>query len=357
MGVLLKLFVTLLAIPYGIAGMETSHCGDEQVSATVKLDDDHGDINITVGDICDCLKDDYCIQSKYAYFQPGTCLTLYNSNTEAVIGFCPYFPNEISWLDTSFSTYYSLPSNRTLTEHTNLTCEPYNREGLLCSKCKPGYGPAVYSFSLMCAECSDNGAKGWALYLFVVLFPITVFYIIVIIFNIRATAPPFTAFVFMCQVYCTIELIHVPLRMRLEGMTSLSALIHIVRMLSGIWNLDYFRYLIPPFCVSSHLSNIQALSLEYIHVVYPFLLILFTFICIELHAKNFRPIVFFWKPFHKIVTRLRRSWDPRASIINAISTFLLLTLSKSIIITNNSLAQTYLILVEPVSVCIRYTSF
>ena len=36
--------------------------------------------------------------------------------------------------------------------------------------------------------------------MYLVLFPITVFYIIIIIFNIRATAPPFTTFVMMCQV-------------------------------------------------------------------------------------------------------------------------------------------------------------
>ena len=353
MGVLLKLFVALLlTLSYRIACLESSHYVGSQIPAFAVVND----VNLTVGDICRLLEDEYCIQSEYTYLQAGTCLTQYNSSIVAVLGFCPYSPEKISWLDTPFSNYYFLLPALTLTEHSNLTCGPYNREGLLCSKCKSGYGPAVYSFSLMCAECSDNGAKGWALYLFVVLFPITVFYVIVIIFNVRATAPPFTAFVLMCQVYCTIELIHVPLRMRLEGMRSLSALIHIVRMLSGIWNLDFFRYLIPPFCVSSHLSNIQALSLEYIHVVYPFLLILFTFICIELHAKNFRPIVLLWKPFHEIVTRLRRSWDPRASIINAISTFLLLTLSKSIVITYNSLAQTYLILVEPISVHIRYTS-
>ena len=100
-------------------------------------------------------------------------------------------------------------------EHSNLTCGPYNREGLLCSKCKPGYGPAVYSFSLICAECSDNGV-GWALYLFLVLVPITVFYIIVIIFNIRATAPPFTAFVMMCQVFSTIDRVCVPVKMILQ---------------------------------------------------------------------------------------------------------------------------------------------
>ena len=62
------------------------------------------------------------------------------------------------------SNYYSFPENLSLTELTNFTCGEYNREGRLCGNSKPGYGPAVYAFSLM-----------WTLYLFLVLFPITVF--------------------------------------------------------------------------------------------------------------------------------------------------------------------------------------
>ena len=162
----------------------------------------------------------------------------------------------------------------------------------------------------------------------------------------------------MCQVYCTIELIHVPLQMKLKhNMQSLSLLIHVDRVLTGIWNLDFFRYLLPPFCVSSHLSNIQALNLEYILIIYPFLLIIFTSLCIELHARNFRPIVLLWKPFHRVFIRLRRSWDPRASIINAFSTFLLLILSKSIMITSNSIMSTYLMLMNPLRDEIQYNSF
>ena len=186
-------------------------------------------------------------------------------------------------------------------------------------------------------EGACNGV-GWALYLFLVLLPVTVFYIIVIIFNIRATAPPFTAFVMMCQVFSTIDRVYVPVKMVLQEMKSLSVLIDVVRVLCGIWNLDFFCHLVPPFCVSRHLGNMQALSLENLHILYPFLLILVTLICIELHARNFKPIVLLWKPFHMVVTRLRRSLGPRASIINAFSTFLLLTLSKSI---NYSLAVTF----------------
>ena len=326
-----EVLIAVLALSY------MTYAENDTVLVATTLD---VDLNFTVADVCQHMylgKRLLCILSEQVYIRAGTCLTRQYNNSVA-FGLCPYFPSEYSWL--RYSDYYSLPSNRTLMEHSNLTCGPYNREGLLCSKCKPGYGPAVYSFSLMCAECSDNGV-GWALYLFLVLFPITIFYIIVIIFNIRATAPPFTAFVSMCQVFSTIDQVSVPLKMVLQEMKSLTVLIDVVRVLCGIWNLDFFRYLVPLFCVSSHLDTTQALSLEYLHILYPFLLILVTLICIELHARNFKPIVLLWKPFHMIITRLRRSLDPRASIINAFSTFLLLALSKSIVITNYSFAVTF----------------
>ena len=216
----------------------------------------------------------------------------------------------------------------------------YNREGELCRKCKVGYGPAVYAFSLMCAECHYSPAIGWTLYFFCVLFPITMFYVFIIVFNIRATAPPFSAFILMSQTFCMMELTYVPLKMRLTQQKSLLSLLQIVRVLCGFWNLDFFRYLVPPFCVSSNLSILQALSLEYVHVIYPLVLIFLTFVCIELHARNCTLLTVIWKPFHKCITRLRRSLDPRASIVNAFSTFLFLNLSKLIFIARNFIYMT-----------------
>ena len=90
----------------------------------------------------------------------------------------------------------------------DFTCSWYNREGELCRKCKVGYGPAVYAFSLMCAECHYSPAIGWMLYFLCVLFLITVFYVFIIVFNIRATAPPFSAFILMSQTFCMMELMY-----------------------------------------------------------------------------------------------------------------------------------------------------
>ena len=59
----------------------------------------------------------------------------------------------------------------------------------------------------------------------------------------------------------------------------------------GFWNLDFFRYFIPPFCVSQGLKNIHVLALQYVSAFYPLLLIALTYACVELHGNNFRPIL------------------------------------------------------------------
>ena len=123
----------------------------------------------------------------------------------------------------------------------------------MCSQCQAGYGPAVYAFSLMCAKCSNNGS-GWVLYLALTLLPITLFYIIVVMFNIRITYPPLTGFVFMCQTYNFVERSYVDLDMKIEIASQiypgknerfLRFLVQTVCILCGFWNLNFFRSVIP----------------------------------------------------------------------------------------------------------------
>ena len=105
-------------------------------------------------------------------------------------------------------------------------------------------------------------------------------------------------------------------------------LLKVILSLCGLWNLDFFRSIVPPFCVSPNMKNLHAFALEYIEAFYPLILILITYICIKLHDHNFRPVVLLWKPFHRCFVYFRRSWDSEASIINAFATFLLLSFSK-----------------------------
>ena len=306
-----------------------------------------------------------CVKAdKFICVRVGMCMTgpsrqRENSSIEpkVVAGLCPYFPHRSSLCSRPFYGYYRVPLNMSVFELINYTCSYYNRQGPMCSQCKDGYGPAVYAFSLMCAKCTDNGI-GWVLYFALTLLPITVFYFVVVMFNVRVTSPPLTGFVFMCQTSIFIERLYVDLDMKIDIASRmyaggnekiLSFLVHSVRLLCGFWNLDFFRYIIPPFCVSSHLSNVQALFLEYVYVFYPLFLIIFSSICIELHDRNFKPLNLAWKPFHKIFVRLQNTWDPTASIIHSFSTFMLLYTSKLLFVGSNTIFQTKLYHIKPLS--------
>ena len=109
--------------------------------------------------------------------------------------------------------------------------------------------------------------------------------------------------------------------------------VKVLLVLCGIWSLDFFRPVIPPFCVSNKIKAIHTLALEYLVAFYPICLIILTYSFIKLHDNNFKAIVWLWKPFHRHFVHFRRKWDSKASIINAFTTFLLLSFSKILFVS------------------------
>ena len=59
--------------------------------------------------------------------------------------------------------------------------------------------------------------------------------------------------------------------------------------------------------------------------VYPLLLMIPTYFLIGLYDRNFRPTIVLWKPFKAILKLFRRGIEERTSLIDAFSTFFLLS--------------------------------
>ena len=261
----------------------------------------------------------------------GNCMT-YNSTAEATaVGSCQYF-HHLNTTSVDQVLYITLPYNVSLLNES--MCGPLNREGTLCGKCKNGYGIALYSYNLECSKCWGHG-YGWLLYYFLELFPITVMYFLVVIFHIRATSSPLSALVFMSQIVVYATRDHVHLNPYIENILTgfPYVALQVLLVLCGIWSLDFFRFVVPPFCVSSNMKTVHALALEYLVAFYPIFLILLTYVCMKLHDNDFRPVVWLWKPFHRHFAHFRRRWDSKASIINAFTTFLLLSFSKILFVS------------------------
>ena len=103
-------------------------------------------------------------------------------------------------------------------------------------------------------------------------------YFLVVIFHIRATSSPLSALVFMSQIVVYTIRLNVPLHMYIENRVTYAGFsymaLKVLLVLCGIWSLDFFRSVVPPFCVSSNVMTVHAFALEYLVAFYPIFLIL-----------------------------------------------------------------------------------
>ena len=90
------------------------------------------------------------------------------------------------------------------------------------------------------------------------------------------------------------------------------------------------------------MSTLHALALEYVVAIYPLLLTILIYLCIQIHDNGVRLMVCIWRPFHVCFARSRRRWDPKRPVINAYATFLLLSYSKLLTVSYILLGATEL---------------
>ena len=112
-------------------------------------------------------------------------------------------------------------------------------------------------------------------------------------------------------------------------------LTQVMLTLYGFWNMDFFRLVVPHFCVSEQLSTLGVVSLGYISAVYRLLLTLVLYSLIKLHHRGCRLVVAIWRPLHRYFIRFRRFWQTSTSLMDVFATFLLLSYSKMLFVSFN----------------------
>ena len=256
------------------------------------------------------------------------CMSYDNKSKVTVAGKCIYSPLG------SFNNDYFIEQPTAVTELDNFTCGWLNRTGLLCSHCRnQSHGVAVQSYRYECVECLGS-IYGWLLYFTLVLVPVTLFFLVIIVCNIRATAAHMNAFI------CIVQIIFYTINTQIGGVhTSFDKF---AVTILGIWSLDFFQYTFPPFCIDKNYSTLRVLSFGYINAFYPLALLIITYISIELHNKNYRLFRTIWLPFGLCLSSIQKHLsvklhiNARLNVLNAFATFIILAYCK-ILYTNFSL--------------------
>ena len=322
----------ILAAFLAILLLNAAHC--QKQNSTLNYDDEQCPpwfyYNDTL-DRCSCYqsssRDVECREGERdALLRFGRCMT-YEEGSGTFVSICQYFIIDHFLENVTERHYINIPDN--VQDLNEYMCKPLNRKGKICRECIDGFGPAVTSVGYQCSNCTSSW-YGIPLYLFLEFVPVTLFYLGILVFRVSVTSASMTSYVMYSQLLVfaftvDIEAINV-IRAEING--GIYTLLNIVVMMYGIWNLDFFRYIVPPFCVSSQLKIIHIVFLTYISAFYPLCLIAITWVCIELHSRNFKPLVWLWKKTHRLFFMMKQGWNSKNTVVDVFAAFLLLSYTK-----------------------------
>ena len=196
----------------------------------------------------------------------------------------------------------------------------------------------VLSYNLSCVKCPD-GQKNWWKFILVGFVPLTFFYLFVVIFNINVTSSRLHGVIWFSKALSMPSFVRLIMSALSHGSPHLLIATKTFLVFYSFWNLDLFRSVIPDICLD--VTTLQELALDYSLALHPFVLIILSYLFIEFHDQQYTAaIVTICKPFRKVLSIFRKSWDIRTSIIDSFSTFFLLSYIKVLSVSADLLIPT-----------------
>ena len=251
------------------------------------------------------------------------CATSSGQEDDYYIGSCPFTHT----VNSTNRMYSEMPNN--VSQLDEVMCGPYNRKGLLCGECKDGYGLAVYSSEMTCANCSGVWSRyGISLYLFLQFVPTTLIFLCFVVFRFNITSGPLLGYVLFCQITIVAINNHYSFIYDyiLYNVTSfLKVLLDLSMTVSQFWSLQFLKAIIPPFCISEKITGIHVNMLNFVPAIYPLVLVIISCILMELHARNYRIVEILWKPFKIILSKANITAVTSDAVFHAFSSFIFLS--------------------------------
>ena len=267
-----------------------------------------------------------CLSNGTVLLLSGYCLTYDEISDSDVLSSCPY---------THYLREHSIHDPFHFVLNSSL-CDLMNRKGLLCSSCYEGYGIPVQMGDWVCLRCNTSHTGTWFEYVICKTTLTSVFFFIIITLGFSATYGHMIGFIVFAHVYDGLGDHALPsYEQSLISETGLknpvsSTFTKIVYFLYNIWNLGFIDSFHPYDCLGQNIGELQMISVGFLPALLPLGLVSIVYIGIVLHSLDFPPVVYCWKPFNITFLKIRRLFQPRASVISTFATFLLLGYNRII---------------------------
>ena len=201
-----------------------------------------------------------------------------------------------------------LPQNHSQELLEDLLCAPNKRRGVLCGECMEGHSMPVNLNGLnpLCTKCDGALSKaGVIVWIVSEWLPMLVLLVFMLVFNVDLISGKLNSFLLFAQLLSFSNI-----RGEVEiGIWGFSWFVKLHRFLYGIWNLEFFGILLPPYCFTptASLSTLQMMLLNYSIGLFP-LTVTIIFVVLDRSAEK-------WICCHPVDRCLRRlrKWKTKVS--------------------------------------------
>lgn len=293
--------------------------------------------------VCDGYNDSYAYndlvfcdkRNEQVLMYDFVCVSFDLNKQEFIAGICLYSDLLITDDKSVLVTHkYRLSGNITTLERfdSDVMCKHINRTGRLCSQCNNESGLAINSYSFHCRPSSECHWTNWLVILLANFAPVTVLFIVVIVFHLNFMSGSSHLFIIFSQVMSlqinvvTFQKYWIDILHTNKELGSSIGLLY--SSFYTIWSLQLGRCFTDRICVGENYQFMFSAVFQCITAIYSLCLIVLLYTMMELHGRNVRFVVRLWRPFRMCFSRFQRHLDAKSSIINAFATFFVLSYSQ-----------------------------
>ena len=230
-----------------------------------------------------------------------------------IYGLCPF----TNCLKHNRSALYmrTLPQDTSAIE--NVTCDE-NYHGILCSQCREGCALHYNDYYYSCREIRGSCKRGWLLYIAMEIIPVTIFFVVVMVFNIQFTDGAVNGVILFIQISDTM-LIRANGIIRFKSTTYTG--LEVYRSFSRMYffSMDQNEHF--SFCLWERASTLDLLLFKYVTILYASTLVVVIIVVFKYcHSKT----------MNSILVRMKggSAASTKSTIIHGMSGFLVICYSE-----------------------------
>ena len=254
------------------------------------------------------------------------------TDSNLVTGQCPRYYCNIKEQENN------LPDKSNFTLLNELFCSPVNRNGTLCGKCSNGHSVAINSLYFDCIDCSHWLSRhGWIIYGLTEYVPSTLLFCLVLFFDINLQSGTISSIVLYFQIFNILNVYSD----RDVNSPSLSDydIFKAIDLFYNMWNLEFFGYLLPPYCINKNFNTMDILLIKYISGFYLFLLFVLFIGLTNLVYMNFYGLEKVARYIRNCFTRCKLKITRKGSTVNGLATLWTLVFTKLVVISGLILSR------------------